>query len=1557
MKQYSERRDPLISQKENGLKNKIVIENQYSKYYASPKIMLKSNRATHIKYENVIGIKKNKNSQYISTFNKEAEKKDDGSEAYQYQNHRYRNIKDENKDEGNKIVKIFQRRIVDVKYLNKSERNFNFFQDINNQHYKPNIELSKNYSEKEILEKNNVDCLIVKKKPFYKYASDDSDKNSDNEKKNKKKKNNRAISNPEGLNSEKLYHGNAYFRRIKFWESKSTSKDRESSKESNESKNKYSNDNNRINNLRENLKSTINDTKNVIQKLPLSFISKKIIIYKTLPINNVFFCSKKIRKIKILPIVNLFFMSKKIINIKKVVVNNISFISKTQKKAKFMPRLNISFISKIKKNIKQLPQVELFFMTKKIRKFQKNIECTLNKFYSKKQFEKIYFSKHIDKIKNNQKLSYSGNKCNSLNNIVNGHILTKIEKANSFLLEKEIKKKPIIPLLYITKNIKDKNEINSNIFQKNKNKLCYITKIYIKNDNSINEKILKKQLLNNNKIIRLFISPIKKPINNKCNIIKYYYKQPINIPKKDKCYISKLYFIKAFKRPLSLNCYITKIKNNQICSIKHPKSLECYITKNIIKQNQNETPKKILKQSSNDILNSEPIKLVKKAIIKDNLVETLMSNSNPNSNLKIKPKKRTRRGGKAAKRRHSNHSKGSSDFSQNNSNISKNSFKSEISIESNHIFFIKPRIESYSGNKSPINGIDKKYKIPIPPKKEKNLNEYTLQIEREVEFQIDDNKSTKNFLSQSNNFNLNDNEQSLKYWFKNNFSERDNKDDINLFIKNPNNNNKKTIIKKNFRSSSSIIDNYSFQTPTKDDKLKNNFDDIIIGRKLFDQEMLIDSQKEIQRRKQEIIPINDYHQLGNLIFKIKDFPQKKKNYCNINSDKIIIPNNNFDVIINEKYKLKKSNSMNDIRYNQNQLIKNFDYVKKDDCLNKSVENKHEENEENNTTLTDSHGIKLSPIRDDDDKKINYTTGKKYFKKIFFQNIPKPNSMSLQFILSVKNNLNSFETYSLTKEVIDHCNALKNPVYNEIFDKSNSEKKNILHSRNKSSNYNCSLYKNINVNLNLNHSFNKEDSMSKWAKKDFTKENEKAEQYIKDLDNKLSENLIKHDITSILNIVTVDNFDIISNKLLKLLNNSEEKQFKFIEVIIEKAFVENSYVVLYAQLCRVLCEIIGGKRQDECYLRRKLFEEVKNAFDKLEDNKNDKELIIDEYYSNKKKLLGLINLIVELIEVKILSQKMGFYCLNSLYNKYIESNNKSEYSFKYINLETIIFFLSKFGKIIFNRNKNDNKNKLKNFMNKKLFNIKDEESIPGHLKYRIINLFEKQKNNWKDSLYEKSFIPKGKGLNNEETKAVLSEFDREDIVKNDLKKWFNYLNKNNILSPEKIKMKTFNNYNWKSIDKLIVEDKVELIEIIRCFIEVSIDLINKKDDIFKANQYIYSIVDYYSQFLNDNEINLFNNKINSLFLEVNNLIIDNKLIFEILGFLMYILINLKLFYIKDLAKFIDKDKESIINISIVVKFAIEFSGKDKKKYLNDFRQNKLYSTYKELFNEIIAEKII
>ena len=62
-------------------------------------------------------------------------------------------------------------------------------------------------------------------------------------------------------------------------------------------------------------------------------------------------------------------------------------------------------------------------------------------------------------------------------------------------------------------------------------------------------------------------------------------------------------------------------------------------------------------------------------------------------------------------------------------------------------------------------------------------------------------------------------------------------------------------------------------------------------------------------------------------------------------------------------------------------------------------------------------------------------------------IPKPNSMSLQFILSIKNYSNSNEIYKLPKSVLDHLNLLKKPCYNELYDK--IEIKNNCHSRNKS----------------------------------------------------------------------------------------------------------------------------------------------------------------------------------------------------------------------------------------------------------------------------------------------------------------------------------------------------------------------------------------------------------------------------------------------------------------------------------------------------------------------------
>ena len=83
------------------------------------------------------------------------------------------------------------------------------------------------------------------------------------------------------------------------------------------------------------------------------------------------------------------------------------------------------------------------------------------------------------------------------------------------------------------------------------------------------------------------------------------------------------------------------------------------------------------------------------------------------------------------------------------------------------------------------------------------------------------------------------------------------------------------------------------------------------------------------------------------------------------------------------------------------------------------------------------------------------------------------------------------------------------------------------------------------------------------------------------------------------------------------------------------------------------------------------------------------------------------------------------------------------------------------------------------------------------------------------------------------------------------------------------------------------------------------------------------------------------KLISLFLNINDICVDNIYMYQIMGYLLYVLINNKLFYIKDLNNFLEKENYVIINISKVVKYTIIFSEKDAKKFHNDFKQTKLF----------------
>ena len=126
----------------------------------------------------------------------------------------------------------------------------------------------------------------------------------------------------------------------------------------------------------------------------------------------------------------------------------------------------------------------------------------------------------------------------------------------------------------------------------------------------------------------------------------------------------------------------------------------------------------------------------------------------------------------------------------------------------------------------------------------------------------------------------------------------------------------------------------------------------------------------------------------------------------------------------------------------------------------------------------------------------------------------------------------------------------------------------------------------------------------------------------------------------------------------------------------------------------------------------------------------------------------------------------------------------------MNLEGGVDLLNKFGKIIFYEKKEKYLQNLNFYMNEYIIPIiKDEnkcKNIKQYLKYKIINLIEKSKNNWKESLFEKSIIAKGKN-----SKELLSN---ERNIKININK---YRSKSVNINNDKIKM---DNNNFRNKNK-------------------------------------------------------------------------------------------------------------------------------------------------------------
>ena len=217
-------------------------------------------------------------------------------------------------------------------------------------------------------------------------------------------------------------------------------------------------------------------------------------------------------------------------------------------------------------------------------------------------------------------------------------------------------------------------------------------------------------------------------------------------------------------------------------------------------------------------------------------------------------------------------------------------------------------------------------------------------------------------------------------------------------------------------------------------------------------------------------------------------------------------------------------------------------------------------------------------------------------------------------------------------------------------------------------------------------------MAKWARKDMTKEIEIAEKYVKELNSKMSQDNYKYEIIEILNTLTVDNYKNTLKKMIEMIflsqstdNNKIElnkpeyllhNQCIFVEIILDKATIEKGYVVLYAKLCADLFieliklikeynnpeienQLINGENlktilTSECRQRFDECVSISTLSQNIDDNEKNEMFLIF-----KKKFLGNMNFIAELINVKILSQTKGFEFLDILHKRYKEIKNNDK----------------------------------------------------------------------------------------------------------------------------------------------------------------------------------------------------------------------------------------------------------------------------------------------------------
>ena len=241
-----------------------------------------------------------------------------------------------------------------------------------------------------------------------------------------------------------------------------------------------------------------------------------------------------------------------------------------------------------------------------------------------------------------------------------------------------------------------------------------------------------------------------------------------------------------------------------------------------------------------------------------------------------------------------------------------------------------------------------------------------------------------------------------------------------------------------------------------------------------------------------------------------------------------------------------------------------------------------------------------------------------------------------------------------------------------------------------------------------------------------------------------------------------------------------------------------------------------------------------------------------------------------------------------------------------------------------------KNKILSILDRKNMTKEEENKIIEKIKYNEDN-------------------PKGEKENNHKDKII-------SILKEEIENFILFYNNNNNNTHDKKdgqenkkeEKKNHKNYDWSIIEQLIIKIKVDLIDIINCFLLISNELIDSKNKLNLCNEYIKLMIRFYKRdYLNENNIEKIHIKILRILYRAETICTGNKYKYEILGNLFHIFLVEKMFNENDLNYFQNEEEKLIIEIAKIVKFIIIYFYEDndnniENEYYNKFKNTKIFN---------------